>query len=102
MIVADETVSALDVSVKAQVINLMLDLRDEMNIAYLFISHDMVVVERVSHRVAVMYLDEIVGIGPRPAIFNNPQHPYTKMLLEAVPVPDPERRQLRSSLLNKE
>lgn len=102
MIVADEAVSALDVSVKAQVINLMLDLQDEMNIAYLFISHDMAVVERVSHRVAVMYLGEIVEIGPRSAIFNNPQHPYTKMLLEAVPVPDPERRQLRSPLLNKE
>ncbi|MBB6262448.1 peptide/nickel transport system ATP-binding protein [Paenochrobactrum gallinarii] len=102
MIVADEAVSALDVSVKAQVINLMLDLQDEMNIAYLFISHDMAVVERVSHRVAVMYLGEIVEIGPRSAIFNNPQHPYTKMLLEAVPVPDPERRQLRSPLLTKE
>ncbi len=102
MIVADEAVSALDVSVKAQVINLMLDLQDEMNIAYLFISHDMAVVERVSHRVAVMYLGEIVEIGPRAAIFNNPQHPYTKMLLEAVPVPDPERRQIRSPLLNKE
>ncbi len=102
MIVADEAVSALDVSVKAQVINLMLDLQDEMNIAYLFISHDMAVVERVSHRVAVMYLGEIVEIGPRAAIFNNPQHAYTKMLLEAVPVPDPERRQIRSPLLNKE
>ncbi|MGU3577034.1 ABC transporter ATP-binding protein [Brucellaceae bacterium C25G] len=102
MIVADEAVSALDVSVKAQVVNLMLDLQDEMNIAYLFISHDMAVVERVSHRVAVMYLGEIVEIGPRAAIFNNPQHPYTKMLLEAVPVPDPERRQIRSPLLNKE
>lgn len=102
MIVADEAVSALDVSVKAQVINLMLDLQDEMNIAYLFISHDMAVVERVSHRVAVMYLGEIVEIGSRSAIFNTPQHPYTKMLLDAVPVPDPERRQLRTPLLNKE
>lgn len=102
MIVADEAVSALDVSVKAQVINLMLDLQDEMNIAYLFISHDMAVVERISHRVAVMYLGEIVEIGPRAEIFNNPQHPYTKKLISAVPIPDPSRRQLRSSIVVNE
>ncbi len=77
LIVADEAVSALDVSVKAQVVNLMLDLQAEMGLAYLFISHDMAVVERVSHRVAVMYLGEIVEIGPRAAVFGNPQHPYT-------------------------
>ncbi len=92
LIVADEAVSALDVSVKAQVINLMLDLQEHMGLGYLFISHDMAVVERVSHRVAVMYLGEIVEIGPRSEIFGNPQHPYTKRLLEAVPVPDPARR----------
>ncbi len=92
LIVADEAVSALDVSVKAQVINLMLDLQAEMGLAYLFISHDMAAVERVSHRVAVMYLGEIVEIGPRQAIFENPQHPYTKRLLAAVPVADPLRR----------
>jgi len=92
MIVADEAVSALDVSVKAQVVNLMLDLQAQMGLSYLFISHDMAVVERVSHRVAVMYLGEIVEIGPREAIFENPQHPYTKRLLSAVPIADPSRR----------
>ncbi|WP_022717865.1 ABC transporter ATP-binding protein, partial [Rhizobium mongolense] len=92
VIVADESVSALDVSIKAQVINLMLDLQQSLNLAFLFISHDMAVVERVSHRVAVMYLGEIVEIGPRAAIFGNPQHPYTKTLMAAVPVPDPDRR----------
>ena len=96
LIVADESVSALDVSVKAQVINLMLDLQARMGLAYLFISHDMAVVERVSHRVAVMYLGEIVEIGPRAAIFGNPQHPYTKRLLAAVPIADPaERHKIR-------
>ena len=92
VIVADESVSALDVSIKAQVINLMLELQERLKLAFLFISHDMAVVERVSHRVAVMYLGEIVEIGPREAIFGNPQHPYTKRLLAAVPVPDPARR----------
>ncbi|SEO81622.1 peptide/nickel transport system ATP-binding protein [Methylobacterium sp. ap11] len=92
LIVADESVSALDVSVKAQVVNLMLDLQASLGLAYLFISHDMAVVERVSHRVAVMYLGEIVEIGPRAAIFGAPQHPYTKKLMAAVPVPDPGRR----------
>ncbi|MCX8572909.1 ABC transporter ATP-binding protein [Aminobacter sp. MET-1] len=92
VIVADESVSALDVSVKAQVINLMLDLQQSLNLAFLFISHDMAVVERVSHRVAVMYLGEIVEIGPRAAVFGNPQHDYTRRLLAAVPVPDPDRR----------
>ena len=80
LLVADEAVSALDVSIKAQVINLMMDLQAEMGLAYLFISHDIAVVERVSHRVAVMYLGEIVEIGPRAAIIENPQHPYTKRL----------------------
>ena len=78
LIVADEAVSALDVSIKAQVVNLLLELQESSELAYLFISHDMAVVERVSHRVAVMYLGEIVEIGPRAAIFDNPQHPYTK------------------------
>ncbi|AWM09259.1 ABC transporter ATP-binding protein [Bradyrhizobium symbiodeficiens] len=92
LIVADEAVSALDVSVKAQVVNLMLDLQASMGLAYLFISHDIAVVERMSHRVAVMYLGEIVETGPRAAVFGNPQHPYTKKLMAAVPVPDPARR----------
>ncbi|AJY47757.1 ABC transporter ATP-binding protein [Martelella endophytica] len=91
VIIADESVSALDVSIKAQVINLMLDLQETMNIAFLFISHDMAVVERVSHQVAVMYLGEIVEIGPRDAVFSNPQHPYTRKLMQAVPIPDPAR-----------
>ncbi|QKK27456.1 ABC transporter ATP-binding protein [Rhizobium hidalgonense] len=102
VIVADESVSALDVSIKAQVINLMLDLQQSLNLAFLFISHDMAVVERVSHRVAVMYLGEIVEIGPRAAVFENPQHPYTKKLIAAVPVPDPDRRHEKRMVVNDE
>jgi peptide/nickel transport system ATP-binding protein len=102
LIVADEAVSALDVSVKAQVINLMLELQAQMGLAYLFISHDMAVVERVSHRVAVMYLGEIVEIGPRAAIFGNPQHGYTRRLLDAVPVPDPARRHSQRVVVSEE
>lgn len=95
MIIADESVSALDVTVKAQIINLLLDLQHSLGLAYLFISHDMAVVERISHRVAVMLLGEIVEIGPRAAIFENPQHDYTRRLLASVPVPDPARRHFR-------
>jgi peptide/nickel transport system ATP-binding protein len=102
LIVADEAVSALDVSVKAQVVNLMLDLQASMGLAYLFISHDIAVVERMSHRVAVMYLGEIVEIGPRAAVFGNPQHPYTKKLMAAVPVPDPVRRGTKREVANDE
>ncbi len=102
VIVADESVSALDVSIKAQVINLMLDLQQSLNLSFLFISHDMAVVERVSHRVAVMYLGEIVEIGPRAAVFGNPQHDYTKKLMAAVPVPDPDRRREKRADANDE
>jgi peptide/nickel transport system ATP-binding protein len=102
LIIADEAVSALDVSIKAQVVNLMLDLQASLGLAYLFISHDMAVVERLSHRVAVMYLGEMVEIGPRAAVFGNPQHPYTKRLLSAVPVPDPTRRRMARSISSAE
>jgi len=98
VIVADESVSALDVSIKAQVINLLLDLQQSLNLAFLFISHDMAVVERVSHRVAVMYLGEIVEIGPRAAVFGNPQHAYTKKLISAVPIPNPDRRREKGKI----
>jgi glutathione transport system ATP-binding protein len=92
LIVADEAVASLDVSVRAQIVNLLMELQSRLGLAYLFISHDMAVVERVSHRVAVMYLGQIVEIGPRQAVFGDPQHAYTRRLLAAVPVPDPRRR----------
>ena len=92
LIIADEAVSALDVSIQAQVVNLLIDLQSEFNFSYLFISHDMSVVERISHRVAVMYLGKIVEIGKRSEIFGNPQHDYTKKLLAAVPIADPDKR----------
>lgn len=99
VVIADESVSALDVSIQAQIINLMLDLQREFGIAFLFISHDMAVVERVSHRVAVMYLGQIVEIGPRQAVFEQPQHPYTRKLMAAVPVADPAHRRRERALL---
>ena len=92
IVIADEAVSALDVSIKSQVVDLMIDLQRALGLSYLFISHDIAVVERISHRVAVMYLGEIVEVGPRDAVINAPQHPYTKRLLAAVPVPDPASR----------
>ncbi|MBU2959202.1 ABC transporter ATP-binding protein [Paracoccus sp. 1_MG-2023] len=98
LIIADEAVSALDVSVQAQVVNLLMKLQAEQGLSYLFITHDMAVVERISHRVAVMYLGQIVEIGTRQQIFENPQHPYTRRLLSAVPVLDPGVRRSRPPL----
>jgi len=102
VIIADESVSALDVSVKAQVVNLIIELQKSLKIAFLFISHDMAVIERISHRVAVMYLGEIVEIGPRQAIFANPQHPYTRKLIAAIPKTDPSRRHMLREANNDE
>ena len=102
IIIADESVSALDVSVRAQIINLLLALQKEFRIAFLFISHDMAVIERVCHRVAVMYLGQIVELGSRRDVFENPLHPYTKRLMSAVPIPDPSRRAMSHTLLTGE
>jgi glutathione transport system ATP-binding protein len=92
LIIADEAVASLDVSVRAQIVNLLMALQVQLGLSYLFISHDMAIVERISHRVAVMYLGQIVGIGPRQSVFGDPRHPYTRRLLSAVPIPDPRQR----------
>jgi peptide/nickel transport system ATP-binding protein len=98
LIICDEAVSALDVSVKAQIVNLLQDLQKELGLALLFISHDLAIVEHMTHRVAVMYLGRIVELADRSELFSNPQHPYTAALLSAVPVPDPRKKNNRTVL----
>ncbi|MCW3473770.1 ABC transporter ATP-binding protein [Limobrevibacterium gyesilva] len=95
IIICDEAVSALDVSVKAQIVNLLSDLQDELGLSLLFISHDLAIVEHLTHRVAVMYLGKIVELADRRTLFATPHHPYTKALLSAVPVPDPTAKRQR-------
>lgn len=98
LIICDEAVSALDVSVKAQIVNLLQDLQKELGLALLFISHDLAIVEHMTHRVAVMYLGRIVELATRTELFSDPKHPYTSALLSAVPVPDPEKKTVRTVL----
>ena len=102
LIIADESVSALDVSVQAKVLDLLRALQQEFGIAFLFISHDMAVVENISDRVGVMYLGQIVELGTRRQVFGNPQHPYTRRLIEAVPVPDPSHQRASHARLSGE
>ena len=98
LVIADEPVSALDVSIQAQVVNLLMELQQQLKLAYLFIAHDLRLVEHICRRTAVMYLGRIVEMAETPLLFDNPQHPYTKALLSAIPVPDPDRQPARITL----
>jgi oligopeptide transport system ATP-binding protein len=97
-VIADEPVSALDVSIQAQVVNLLMELQEKLKLAYLFIAHDLRLVEHICRRTAVMYLGRIVEMADTPQLFNNPQHAYTKALLSAIPVPDPDHKPARITL----
>jgi oligopeptide/dipeptide ABC transporter ATP-binding protein len=101
LLICDEPVSALDVSIQAQIINLLIELRNELQMAYLFIAHDLAVVKHVSHRIAVMYLGQLVELSPANELFNQPLHPYTAALLSAIPVPNPEIRKQRTILIGE-
>lgn len=101
MIVADEAASALDVSIRASILDLLLELQENLGISYLFVSHDLAVVERFAHRVAVMYLGQVVEEGPRRAVFERPTHSYTRRLLDAAPIADPSAGR-RSPLIRGE
>ena len=101
LIIADEPVSALDVSIQAQVINLMMDLQDEFNLSLIFIAHDLSVVEHISNRIGVMYLGNLAEIGDAGKVYSNPKHPYTRSLLSAIPLPDPKLRDKRKRVVLK-